>query len=104
MAALVPPPVVPTASPVTCHTKLKKLQTEEFTWSIEGLSLERLKAVPPGSALAGPTLTLDGVELYALLFSNGDGSVAETKDHACLVRRTSAGASRCAPLRRRGLR
>jgi hypothetical protein len=78
-------------SPVTCHTKLKKLQTEEFTWSIEGLTLERLKAVPPGSVLAGPTLTLDGVEMYASLFCNGDGSVAETKDHACLVRGTAQG-------------
>jgi len=73
-------------APVTTHTKLKELQTQEFTWSIEGLSVERLKAVPPGSALAGPTLMIDGIEMFASLFCNGDGAVAETKDHACLVR------------------
>jgi hypothetical protein len=28
----------------TCRTKLKPLITQEFTWSVEGLSLERMKA------------------------------------------------------------
>ena len=71
---------------LTCRTKLRPLVTREFTWSIEGLSLERMKACLPGSQLSGPTLKMDGVELYASLFCNGDGAVAETKDHACLVR------------------
>ena len=70
----------------TCRTRLRPLVTREFVWSIEGLSLERMKACVPGAVLNGPTLQMDGVELYASLFCNGDGAVAETREHACLVR------------------
>jgi hypothetical protein len=38
-----PPPAAAHGLSPTCRTKLKPLITQEFTWAIEGLSLERMK-------------------------------------------------------------
>ena len=60
--------------------QVRPLATGEYTWRIEGLSLDRLRAYPPGKHLESPPFSVDDTQFYLRLFPAGDGR-EESKGH-----------------------
>lgn len=55
------------------NTVVRPLATGEYTWRIEGLSLERLRSYPPGQHVDSPPFCVDETYFFMRLFPAGDG-------------------------------
>lgn len=54
-------------------TVVRPLATGEYTWRIEGLSVERLRAYPAGRFLESPLFAVDAAQFFMRLYPSGDG-------------------------------